>query len=116
MIELFDSVYDRRAVYRSTGAILLDLAPDINIQYSLFEEPMRAESVRRLYGAIDLLNCRYGKHALHLGGAHLIDQRGKGRRGEPTEREKTRLLGESKRRHLGLPILHLKFMKEEPDS
>lgn len=113
--ELFDSVYDHRDIYRSTGAILLELAPDRNVQYSLFEEPMRAENIRKLYKATDIVNGKFGKHTLHLGGAHLIDQFGKGRRGEPTEREKTRFFGESKRRHLGLPILHLKF-RDEPDS
>ena len=106
--DLFDGIYEEKAVYRSTGTVLLDLAPDRNIQYSLFEEPMRAENIRKLYEAADIVNRKYGKHTLHLGGAHLIDQFGKGRRGEPTDREKTRLFGESGRKHLGLPILHLK--------
>ena len=86
--ELFDSVYDHRDIYRSTGAILLELAPDRNVQYSLFEEPMRAENIRKLYKATDIVNGKFGKHTLHLGGAHLIDQFGKGRRGEPTEKGK----------------------------
>jgi DNA polymerase-4/DNA polymerase V len=33
---------------------------------------------------------------------------GKGKRGAPTVREETRLYGETKRKHLGLPILHVK--------
>ncbi len=106
--ELFDSVYDPKDIYRSTGAVLLDLAPDRNVQYSLFEEPMRAENIRKLYKATDIVNGKFGKHTLHLGGAHLIDQFGKGRRGEPTEREKVRFLGETKRKHLGLPIIHVR--------
>ena len=31
-----------------------------------------------------------------------------GERGEPTAREKTRLKGETARRHLGLPVIHVK--------
>ena len=106
--ELFDSIYDGKDIYRSTGTVLLDLVPDSNIQYSLFEEPVLADNIRKLYAATDIINGKFGKHTLHLGGAHLIDQVGKGRRGEPTAREKTRFLGESKHRHLGLPIIHLK--------
>lgn len=110
---LFDSIYEAQDIYRSTGAVLLELVPDRNIQYSLFEEPIRAENVRKLYAATDIVNRKYGKHTLHLGGAHLIDQFGKGRRGEPTEREKTRFFGETGRKHLGLPILHVKTDKEK---
>ncbi len=105
---LFDSIYEEKTLYRSTGAVLLDLAHDRNIQYSLFEEPVRAENIRKLYTATDIVNRKFGKHTLHLGGAHLIDQLGKGRRGEPTDRENTRFFGEAGRKHLGLPILHLK--------
>jgi len=108
---LFHSIYDPKDIYRSTGTVLLDLVPDRNIQYSLFEEPLRAENIRKIYEAADIVNGRFGKHTLHLGGAHLIDQFGKGRRGEPTDREKTRFFGESRRRHLGLPIIHVKADK-----
>ncbi|HQB31552.1 MAG TPA: DNA polymerase IV, partial [Syntrophales bacterium] len=68
---------------------------------------LRVEKVERLYAAADRLAEKYGKHTLHLGGSHLIERVGKGKRGEPTARETTRLPGESGRRHLGLPILHL---------
>jgi len=83
--------------------------PDDTIQYTLFESPVRAENVRRLYEAVDVVRGWYGKHALHLGGAHAIDVKGKGRRGEPTVRDRTTLFGETKRKHLGLPIIHIKI-------
>ena len=50
----------------------------------------------------------YYKHTLHLGGSHPIEVFGKGRRGVPTAREQTRMYGETKHKHLGLPILHVK--------
>ena len=105
---LFDEIYEEKHLYRATGIILLDLVPDTPVQYSLFEEPLKAEKIRDLYEAADSLSEKYGKHTLHLGGSHLIEELGKGRRGEPTVREQTLLYGESGRKHLGLPILHVK--------
>lgn len=106
--EIFDHIYDGKKIYRATGTVLLDLVQDRNVQYSLFENPMRAEKIRRLYRAADILGGRFGKHTLHLGGSHLIEVLGKGKRGEPTVRDQTRFPGERGRRHLGLPILHVK--------
>lgn len=105
---LFDGLYHGHALYRSTGVVLLNLIEDNNIQYSLFESPLRTGKIERLYEATDVLAKKYGKHTLHLGGSHLIEDVGKGKRGTPTAREATRLPGESKRKHLGLPILHVK--------
>jgi nucleotidyltransferase/DNA polymerase involved in DNA repair len=105
---LFDSLYQKGKLYRATGIVLLDLIEDNTIQYSLFESPLRIEKIEKLYEATDVLAKKYGKHTLHLGGAHLIDRFGKGKRGTPTTREKTRFRGETKRKHLGLPILHVK--------
>jgi DNA polymerase-4/DNA polymerase V len=51
---------------------------------------------------------KFGKHCLHLGAAHPIDALGKGRRGTPTVREQTTFFGETKRKHLPLPVLHVK--------
>jgi nucleotidyltransferase/DNA polymerase involved in DNA repair len=104
----FQSLFRENVPYRATGIILLDLAPDSNRQYSLFEDPVRAEKIKDLYEAIDEISSRYGKHTLHLGGSHAIETNGQGKRGVPTVREDTRLFGETKRQHLGLPILHIK--------
>ncbi len=106
--ELFDRLYEEKESYRSTGIVLVDLAPDTPVQYSLFEDPLKAEKIRQLYEAADLLSGKYGKHTLHLGGSHPIEVFGKGRRGVPTVREQTRMYGETKRKHVGLPILHVK--------
>ena len=106
--ELFDQLYDENDLYRATGIILLDLVSDTPVQYSLFEDPLKAEKIRQLYEAADALGGKYGKHTLHLGGSHPIEVFGKGRRGVPTVREQTRMYGETKRKHLGLPILHVK--------
>ncbi len=106
--ELFDHLYDTRDLYRATEVVLLDLAPAVPVQSSLFEDPLKVEKMGKLYGAVDFLADRHGKHVLHLGGSHPIEIYGRGRRGHPTVREETRFYGETKRGHLGLPILHVK--------
>ena len=106
--DLFDACYRPRELYRATGVILLDLAPDTNTQYTLFDNPVQAEKIKELYAAADELGQRFGKHTLHLGSSHLIDKLGKGRRGAPTARAQTILHGETGRRHLRLPLIHVK--------
>jgi len=52
---------------------------------------------------------KYGKHSLHLGASHFIEVFGRGKRGEADgEREDTLPWGKQKRRHLSIPILHVK--------
>jgi DNA polymerase-4/DNA polymerase V len=106
--DLFDSCYCPKDIYRATGVVLLDLEPDTNIQYSLFDDPLQVEKIRSLYDVADELGRKFGKHTLHLGSSYQIDKLGKGRRGTPTVREQTQLRGETQRRHLGLPLLHVK--------
>jgi len=105
---LFDDCYRPGELYRATGVILQNLVPDACIQYSLFDDPVQVEKIRDVYAAADELAEKFGKHTLHLGSTHLMDKMGRGRRGLPTAREQTRFKGETARRHLGLPVLHLK--------
>ncbi len=106
--EMFNDCYRAAYLYRATGVILCDLVSDQNIQYSLFDDPVQAQKIREIYRVADELGQRYGKHTLHLGSSHLIEKLGRGRRGNPTAREQTRLKGETRRRHLALPLLHIK--------
>ncbi|HOE79791.1 MAG TPA: DNA polymerase IV [Smithellaceae bacterium] len=106
---LFDDCYRPGELYRATGVILQDLKADAGIQYGLFDDPVQVEKIRDVYAAADELAEKFGKHTLHLGSTHLMDKLGRGRRGTPTAREQTRFKGETARRHLGLPVLHLKI-------
>jgi len=106
--ELFDACYCPKDTYRTTGVVLLDLEADADTQYTLFDDPIQAEKIKDIYGVADELGQKFGKHTVHLGSSHLIDILGKGRRGTPTVREQTKMLGETNRRHLGLPLLHVK--------
>ena len=105
--DCFGALYRPHVPYRATGIILTDLHDDSQIQYSLFEDTLKADYTERLYDAADRLAAKFGKHTLHLGSSHLVESQGKGKRGTPTVREETTLTGESKRRHLGLPLFHI---------
>ena len=105
---MFDLMYQPQEIYRATGIVLLDLGQNLERQYSLFEDPIKPEKIRELYKGVDAVCQKYGKHSLHLGGSHLLEELGKGRRGEPTAREQTILFSETRRKHLPLPIIHLK--------
>ena len=104
----FDSLYRKDILYRATGVVLMEMCSDLPVQYSLFDDAVRVDKVMSLYEAMDEISHRFGKHALHLGGSHGIEVMGKGKRGESTVRESTQFFGETKRQHLGLPILHVK--------
>jgi len=106
--DLFESCYRPQELYRATGVILLDLAPDNNIQCTIFDNPVQAQKIKKLYNVADELGQKFGKHTLHLGSTHLIEKMGKGRRGSPTVREQTIIKGEPRRRHLALPLIHVK--------
>lgn len=106
-------LYERGTLYRATGVVLLDLVPDEALQYELFEDSLKVERVERVYEAADYLARKYGKHILHLGGSHLVERQGTGKRGEPTARARTRFRGESGRKHLGLPVLHVSTKDRE---
>lgn len=109
LMEQFEILYRQGELYRATDIVLADLVSTDVTQYSLFENPLKAEKIKNLYGAMDNLSNKYGKHTLHLGASHLLEVRGKGKRGNPTVREQTRLYVETGRRHLGLPILHVQL-------
>ena len=103
--DLFESCYHPQVLYRATGVILLALTPDTNIQYTLFDNPVQTQKIKELYNVADELGQKFGKHTLHLGSTHLIEKIG---RGSPTVREQIILKGETRRRHLALPLIHVK--------
>jgi DNA polymerase-4/DNA polymerase V len=105
--DLFYACFRPEEIYRATGVILLSLQPATETQYSLFDDPVQAEKIKELYDVADELGEKFGKHTLYLGSSHPIEKLGKGRRGAPTTREQTRLLGETRRRHLRLPLIHV---------
>ncbi len=106
--QAFAGLYRENVLYRATGVVLMELAPDRAVQYSLFEDPIHAERIRELYLAVDQVSARYGKHSLHIGSSHPLEMLGNGRRGDPTVREDTCPHGDTKRQRLAIPLLNIK--------
>lgn len=104
---LFERIFDPRQLYRATGVVLTELASQDSVQLSLFDAPPKLERLSKLYKAIDDLAAIMGKHCVYTAGAaaahlmpqHILD------RGDVPIRKLTRLKGETKRRHLRIPLL-----------
>lgn len=104
---LFEQIYQPKVSYRATGVILTELAGGGSTQLSLFDSPLKLEKTERLYRAIDELAAKLGKHCVYTAGAapahktpqHVLE------RGDVPQRKLTRLKGETKRKHLTIPML-----------
>ncbi|QQG38187.1 MAG: DNA polymerase IV [Candidatus Kaiserbacteria bacterium] len=103
----FPHVWQPRTLYRATGITLYKLHRNDSTQLDLFGAVHKSEGLRKVYESVDAISERYGKHSVFLGssfaamkyGAHL------GTRGDTPERLKHLFKGETKRRHLPLPVL-----------
>jgi hypothetical protein len=81
---IFVEIYRSQDLYRATGVILMELTKDANIQYTLFEDALKAERVHDIYHVMDEVSEKYGKHSLHLGASHLIEVFGRGKQSAGT--------------------------------
>ena len=59
--EAFERIYKEGIIYRQTGVILLELVSMRIKQRSLFENPVRAEKIEKLYSAFDELKIKFGR-------------------------------------------------------
>lgn len=104
---LFEDMFNPKYLYRATGIVLTGLRADEGLQLSLFEPVVRVEKLKRIYEAVDELAARQGKHTVHMGATvaanrisqHVLE------RGDVPVRKLNRVKGESKRKHLSIPML-----------
>ena len=104
--QLFDELFLAGTTYRLTGIVLSKLEADRTVQYDLFDDVPKIESLKRIDRVLDGVNEMYGKHALHLGtslwlGKHRQHVAG---RGDLPERKTQLLPGETYRQRLGIPL------------
>lgn len=104
---VFEKIFRANNLYRATGVVLTGLRPDENVQMSLFESPLKIDNLKKIYEAVDSLALKYGKHAVHTGAGALAQSTPQHvrDRGDIPFRKLNRLKGESKRKHLSIPIL-----------
>ncbi len=104
--ELFESLFRPGTLYRSTGVILSKLEADRTMQYSLFDDVPKIESMKRIDKVMDAVNEHYGKHALHVGTSLWLGKHKQhvSKRGDLPERKMQLLRGETFRCRLGIPI------------
>lgn len=104
----FEELFHPRTEYRATGVVLFGLQSADTTQLSLFDSPLKLERMRKLYSAVDDLAAKYGKHAVHLAGSAAANRQRQHEadRGDSPLRKMHRLKGETKRKHLTLPVLH----------
>lgn len=104
----FTGLFRQRTQYRATGVTLTGLASASTSQLSLFELPLALEKMKQIYGAVDALAEKFGKHAVHLASSssdnRAANQHATGR-GDITLRKICRLKGETSRQHLTIPVL-----------
>lgn len=103
---LFKKLFDPKISYRATGVVLFKLESHTTVQYSLFDNIPKIESMKAIDRVIDQASERYGKHALHLGSGLWI-RKPSTCRGDLPERKKNLLPGESFRSRLGIPMWNI---------
>lgn len=103
----FDSVFKTSALFRATGIVLMDLAENISRQADLFNEVVTAEKIAKIFGSVDGIAKRYGKHTLFLGSSFTAMKKAQhqGNRQIAAERKGELLKGESFRKRLAIPYL-----------
>lgn len=106
----FNQIFNKKLLYRSTGAILLKLEEFRIDQLDLFNNSIRIEKIENVFRAVDIVNKKYGKHTLFLGSSFLANKFSQhlGERGDIPQRKTDLFKGETNRKRLGIP----KFMGE----
>lgn len=105
----FDTVFSRHRLFRASGIVLMDLVENISRQADLFNEVATAEKISKIFGSVDNIAKRYGKHTLFLGSSFLaINQpQHQGDRQVGAERKDNLFKGETERKKINIPYLGL---------
>jgi DNA polymerase IV len=101
---LFARLFRDGTEYRATLVALMELESDSERQYTLFEDPLRVESLRRLSEAVDEANERFGRRTVTSGALLSLQGRPESSREAAPGRMKRLLEGETDKARLGLPV------------
>ncbi len=103
----FSLVFGSGLLFRASGVVLTDLTENVCRQVDLFSEVVTAERVSKIFGSVDGMASRYGKHTIFLGSSltamtksqHLSDRK------IVATRKEDLFKGETARKRLGIPFL-----------
>lgn len=103
----FDSVFSEGRLFRATGIVLMGLVENTSRQADLFNEVVTAEKISRIFGSVDGISKRYGKHSLFLGSSlsAMSKSQHRGDRQVAVERKNILFKGETERKRLDIPFL-----------
>lgn len=102
---LLTKIFERGVEYRATGVVLSHLEKAKQIQFGLFEDPLKVIKLEEVSKAIDSINEHYGKHSIFVGDALQLKGRPRGKNDITTYRRGHLLPGETARQHIGIPLL-----------
>lgn len=105
--ENLDSIYDPNRLYRLTGIVLMNLAPDTVIQRDLFGNSLRSSALKSIYKQIDNISQKYGKHTVFIGTSYMaiVGKQHQSDRADLSGRKKDLFKGENFRQRINLPML-----------
>ena len=108
--EGFREVYKHDTLYRLTGVVLAGLQPEMDVQYTIFDDVPGIEKMARVYSAVDELSERFGKHTVQHASSlpAKLQAQHEGDRGDTPVRKEELFRGENRRQRLGLPVLNAK--------
>lgn len=103
----FEQIYQPNTLYRSTGVVLSKLKSNREVQFNIFEDPVRVVKMQGVDQAIDTINNQFGRHTIHLASTMTANIRNQGDKGLPPRRRQNLLKGENKKKRLNVPLLRL---------
>jgi len=106
----FQETYRVHTLYRQTGVVLAGLVPEAGIQFSLFDDTTKIEKMAKIYGCLDELSKKFGKHAVQHAASlpTKLQAQHEGERGDVPVRKENLFKGENNRQRLGLLVLNIK--------
>ncbi|MES2224849.1 MAG: DNA polymerase IV [Patescibacteria group bacterium] len=105
VLERFDEAYKKGIEYRATGISLRRLVPEDRQTHDLFGEVAASHDTKKLLGAVDAMNKRYGKQTVFLGSSLSALTKPELVRKNITARTHFALGGEQRKKTIDIPFL-----------
>jgi hypothetical protein len=115
-LEALPQLYRTGTQYRATGVVFASMVTDDSAQPDLFGLHVPIERIRRVFESTDVLDDKYGKHAVYVASSHLAQTHAQhdGERGHLPGRKTDLLRGETGRQRLAIPMLMGRELADTP--